>query len=140
MQSLWNGMKTLPVTGKMIRVMELLFKIIANLTGIQGKLIDLQKKSTGSLFGAIAAALLAVAAAITAVGAAIADPEPTTRIGIVIAAISAIAAALVAIKHVIDVAKTNKDIKKMEREMHDLKKKEKELRDLLDELKEEVGI
>lgn len=73
MQSLWEGMKTLPAVGKMLRVMELLFKITAKLTGIERTLIDLQKKCTGSLLAAIVAALLAVAAAITAVAAAIAD-------------------------------------------------------------------
>lgn len=139
MQSLWEGMKTLPAVGKMLRVMELLFKITAKLTGIERTLIDLQKNCTGSLLAAIVAALLAVAAAITAVAAAIADPEPSTKIGLVISAISAIVAALVAIKHVIDVSEANKAIEKMEEEMHDLKEKKKELGDLLDELKKEVG-
>ena len=139
MQSLWEGMKTLPAVGKMLRVMELLFKITAKLTGIERTLIDLQKKCTCSLLAAIVAALLAVAAAITAVAAAIADPEPSTKIGLVISSISAIVAALVAIKHVIDVSEANKAIEKMEEEMHDLKEKKKELGDLLDELKKEVG-
>ena len=139
MQSLWEGMKTLPAVGKMLRVMELLFKITAKLTGIERTLIDLQKNCTGSLLAAIVAALLAVAAAITAVAAAIADPEPSTKIGLVISAISAIVAALVAIKHEIDVSEANKAIEKMEEEMHDLKEKKKELGDLLDELKKEVG-
>lgn len=133
-------LRNIPVLGKFIRIAELLASITAKLTRIQIKLLAAQSKARGSTEVAIILALTSVGSALVALYAATADPEPVTKIGLCIAAVTAVVTAIAAITKAIDAMKADKDADQMKSEIDSLEVQQNELNEELRKLRKELGI
>ena len=134
----WEGLKNVPLLGKIFRITEILAKITKKLIQIQGEVIELQGKTSGDVALAIGAALVSVGCAIAAVAAATGDPEPITKTALALAAASAIISAIVAIKAVFNAVESCDKSRELRGEMGTLRKFHDELEEELAKLKREL--
>ena len=135
---MYNFFRGMPGIGSVLKTIEILQAILAELGDALSTLKEAEKKvdSDGSVGKAIFLAIAAIGGAITAGLAAIADPEPISKTALIVTAIGAIGLAIYAIIDVIDtIDKNDKEKARLQDEIQDLNRNKRKLEDLMDDLK-----